>query len=215
MSSLVDTRNALHDIARFVLAADLEGTTDLVTLRAADGGFAQPERLVDGLLRRIRIDGTALVVQRGENEEWEPLTTLRAAAEHASVSLPADAPDTENALEIDATHAELLADFFALTDVALAEFRRRHAGERPTIAQLFPHHFDLAITMQEVNFGGSPGDADHDQPYLYVGPWSISPHPEWNEAWGASMPWSPQTTTEQVVEFFERGRSAARQTIGV
>jgi hypothetical protein len=215
MTSLVATRIALHDVARFVLAADLEGTTDLVTLRAADGGFAQPERLLDGLQRRIRIDGTALVVQHGENEEWEPLTTLGAAAQHASVALSTDAPDADKALEIDATHAELLADFFALTDAALAEFRRRHADERPTIAQLFPHHFDLAITMQEVNFGGSPGDADHDQPYLYVGPWSISPHSEWNEAWGASMPWSQQITAEQAVEFFERGRSIARHAFGV
>jgi hypothetical protein len=215
MSSLVDTRNALHDVARFVLAADLEGTTELVTLRAADGGFAQPERLVDGLQRRIRIDGTALVVQHGENEEWAPLTTLGAAAESASVSLPTDAPAADKALEIDATHAELLAEFFALTHSALAEFRRRHAGERPTIAQLFPHHFDLAITMQEVNFGGSPGDKDHDEPYLYVGPWSLSPHSEWNEAWGASMPWSQQTTAEQAIEFFERGLSAARHVFGV
>lgn len=210
MVSLVDTRNSLHDLARFVLAADLEGTTELVTLRAANGGFAQPERLVDGLQRRIRIDGTALVVQHGENEEWTPLTTLGAAAESASVALPTDAPDAHEALEIDATHADLLAEFFALTDSALAEFRRRHASERPTIAQLFPHHFDLAITMQEVNFGGSPGDVAHDQPYLYVAPWSLSPHSEWNEAWGASIAWSQSTTVEQAVAYFARGLSAAR-----
>ena len=209
MSSLVDTRAALHDVARLVLAADLEGTTELVTLRTSHGGFAQPERLVDGIQRRIRVDGTSLVVQHGENEEWTPLTTLGAAAAFATVVLPADAPAADQPLDIDATHAERLAEFFALTDAALAEFRRRHAGDAPTIAQLFPHHFDLAVTVQEVNIGGSPGDEEHDQPYLYVGPWNIAPHPNWNEAWGASITWSPTTSVDSVVAFFERGFAAA------
>jgi hypothetical protein len=208
MSSLVDTRIALHALARFVLAAELEGTTELVTLRATPGGFGQPERLVNGLQRRVRVDRTDLVVQYGENERWTPITTLGEAAEAASITLPADAPEPTVPLTVDPTHAQHIADFFALTESALNEFRRMHASAGPTIAQLFPHHFDLAITLTEVNFGGSPGDADHDQPYLYVGPWRVSPHPTWNEPWGASMPWTPTTTLEQARTFFEHGRAA-------
>lgn len=210
MSSLIETRNALHDLARLVLAAELEGTTDLVTLRATPGGFGQPERLVDRQQRRVRVDGTNLVVQHGENESWTPITTIAAASVTASITLPADAADATRTLEVDPTHAVLIAEFFSLTDSALSVLRRLHASEAPTITQLFPHHFDLAITLSEVNVGGSPGDADHDEPYLYVGPWNVSPHPTWNESWGSSMPWTPRVTVDDALQFFEAGLSAAR-----
>ena len=209
MRSPVDTRNALHDLARFVLAADLEGTTELVTLRVLPGGFGQPERLVESLQRRVRVDGTQLVVQHGENEVWAPITTLTAAASFVGVTLPDDAPTPADTLSIDALDAATLAEFFASVDVALAEVRRRHSSDQPTIAQLFPHHFDLAITVREVNIGGSPGDADHDRPYVYVGPWNLSPHAMWNESWGASLPWTRATTVEEMIDFFEAGFTAA------
>jgi hypothetical protein len=209
---LVETRNALHQLARFVLAADLDGTTELVTLRITPGGFGQPERLIDGQQRRVRVDGTTIVVQHGEHEVWTPLTTLDAAAAAVGVALSAEATASDRPLPIDPVDAALLARFFASTDAALAELRRRHIPDRPTIAQLFPHHFDLAITMREVNVGGSPGDADHDEPYLYVGPWTLAPHPMWNETWGASRPWTDQTTLDEILQFFEDGLTAARRS---
>ena len=43
--------------------------------------------------------------------------------------------------------------------------------------QLWPEHFDLATTIDEVNYGGSPGDDGHPLPYLYVGPWT-PPEPD-------------------------------------
>lgn len=208
MSSLIDTRIALHDLARLVLAHGLEGTTELVTLRATPGGFGQPERLVDALQRRIRVDGTQLVVQHGENERWHPIGTLAAAADFAGLALPDG--EADRALAIDVAHAATLARLFDVTDSALAELRRRHADEGPTITQLFPHHFDLAITVSEVNVGASPGDADHDEPYLYVGPWNVRPHPMWNETWGVSKPFTDAVTAADAVEFFEVGLAAAR-----
>ena len=36
---------------------------------------------------------------------------------------------------------------------------------------LWPEHFDLAIDVDEVNYGVSPGDGYHGAPYAYVGPW--------------------------------------------
>ena len=157
----------------------------------------------------VRVDGTMIVVQRGEHEVWTPLTTLAAAASAIGVALPDDAPDPDRPLAIDPVDSTLLARFFAFTELALAELRRWHIPDEPTIAQLFPHHFDLAITAREVNVGGSPGDADHDEPYLYVGPWNLAPHPMWNESWGASKVWTDQTTVDEVLEFFEDGLTAA------
>ncbi len=209
MTLLVETRVAMHQLARFVLAAELEGTTELVTLRVTPGGFGQPERVVDGVQRRVRVDGAQLVIQHGEQELWMPITTLRAAADAAAVVLGDDVPSPDAPLPVDQAQAARLGRFFALVDTALAELRRRHASDGPTIVQLFPHHFDLAITLNEVNVGGSPGDDDHDRPYLYIGPWSLSPHEAWNESWGASLTCSEHMTANEAVAFFESGLLAA------
>ena len=43
--------------------------------------------------------------------------------------------------------------------------------------RLWPEHFDIAIEAgdeaagRRANYGFSPGDDDHAEPYLYVGPW--------------------------------------------
>ena len=94
-------------------------------------------------------------------------------------------------------------------EVALEEVRRRHADLAPTLAQLWPEHFDLAFSMAEINFGGSPGDAAHDEPYLYVGPWTPMDGPAWNEPWGMSLPASAVTGWSDAVDFFETGLRAA------
>lgn len=209
MPSLVETRLALHQLARFVLGEELKGTTDLVTLRASPGGFGQPERLVDRLQRRLRVDGGCLVLQHGERETWTDITTIAAACELAGIAVRADVPNPDAVLAVDPTHAATLARFYAFVEQALAELRRLHRGDDPTIPQLFPHHFDMAITITEVNIGGSPGDDDHDAPYLYVSPWTMRPHPRWNEPWGAAMPWTADVTSAQALEFFEQGYAAA------
>ena len=60
-------------------------------------------------------------------------------------------------------------------------------GEGPTGPTLWPEHFDIAIEMGpereglRVNYGLSPGDEDHEEPYFYVGPWTARPEGElWN-----------------------------------
>jgi hypothetical protein len=44
--------------------------------------------------------------------------------------------------------------------------------------QLWPEHFDMAVEIGDDSagrravFGVSPGDDNHDEPYVYVAPWS-------------------------------------------
>jgi hypothetical protein len=120
--------------------------------------------------------------------------------------LEPDAP-----LAIDAEAAAVIHGLFALTDAALATWARRHAALQPSAAQLWPEHFDLAITMAEVNYGGSPGDDDHPGPYLYVGPWSLDglTGELWNESFGASQTLEEIRSPDDAVGFFEAGRRAA------
>lgn len=219
-ATLVTTRLALHTLAEHLLAADLWRLTGKIGLRRTPGGFGQPEVLVDGTRHRIRLDGTHLVVLDGDTERWEELSTPAAAAAFAGTALGAPTevftPETDlgalTTFPVDAAAAAVLADWFALVEVALEELRRRHHHRAPTMVQLWPEHFDLAFSMSEVNVGGSPGDAAHDEPYLYVGPWTPVEGAPWNESWGMSVPASAVRDVAEAVEFFEAGLLAAFAT---
>lgn len=60
--------------------------------------------------------------------------------------------------------------------------------------QLWLEHFDLAIDTDtpsgRTNFGVSPGDAYHAEPYVYIGPWSAQRPGDpafWNASFGATL----------------------------
>ena len=69
-------------------------------------------------------------------------------------------------LTVDGACAAELTEAFRVGDEALAEF----APDAQRV--LWPEHFDLGITLDRVNYGVSPGDADIGVPYAYVGPWT-------------------------------------------
>jgi hypothetical protein len=196
---------------------NLHGRTGRIGLRRTPGGFGQPEVLTDDGRHRLRIDGTHLVVLAGDRERWQKLTTLAAAAEVAGIELGAPfdvfTPTTElhpqGRLGIDTEAAGELADWFAFVDAVLEEVRRRCRERGPSIAQLWPEHFDLAFTVSEVNVGGSPGDEDHPEPYLYVGPWAPADGGPWNESWGLSIPASTIKDEDAAVEQIEDALEAA------
>jgi len=193
---LVTTRLALHAVAEHVLAAALHSWNGRIGLRATPGGFGTPVVDVDGVARRVRVRGTELVVDADGRSDRAPLTTLAAAA--ALVGIEPGAPtglyeivtpcEPDVPLAVDPEAAAGLASWFALVDEALARFAEEVAPADPPLAQLWPEHLDLALTHDEVNYGGSAGDADHPEPYLYVGPWSVPDGPFWNEPWGRSVP---------------------------
>jgi hypothetical protein len=169
-----------------------------IGLAAAPGGFGTP----DGRLRVRRGD---LVVGGAA----APLTTLAEAAERAGVEpgrhtgtyAPVTPWRPDQPLLVDAGDAAALAAWFALGDDVL-----RGLGGDVT---LWPEHLDIATSLDaRVNVGLSPGDDDHPLPYAYVGPWDlgvVGTDPFWNEAWGASLPWSPSTGATEVEAFVADG----------
>lgn len=61
------------------------------------------------------------------------------------------------------------------------------AEAHPSQLILWPEHFDQAFYTEDAdetrraNYGASPGDEGHPEPYLYVGPWGpTSPNAYWN-----------------------------------
>ncbi len=98
----------------------------------------------------------------------------------------------------------------------IAELRARAGDElEPVSINLWPEHFDVATELgseaagQRAGYGASPGDAEHPEPYLYVGPWTARPEGSlWNATAfaGAELAYSellgPSDPVARGVEFF-------------
>jgi hypothetical protein len=104
---------------------------------------------------------------------------------------------------VDPAAAALLLDWFARGDQVM---RRLAPAESPI---LWPEHFDLGITVNEVNYGVSPGDAEHALPYAYVGPWTRREGPFWNAPFGAVRAADMLPDADAVAAFLAEGRAAA------
>ena len=72
---------------------------------------------------------------------------------------------------------------------------------------LFPEHFDVGITAGAVNYGASPGDADIQLPYAYVGPHSgpASGDDFWNASFGAFRSLEEIGSADAALAFFLAG----------
>ena len=187
---MVTTRESWRALACYVLGAGTLCPGRAHRL-AFDGRWVRHTEFDDGTRVVVRAD--RLVV---EPDRSTPITTVRAAAAFVGVALSAHPPvghdlppfEPDRHLEIDVDAAAVLADWWALGDEVLATL-----GE----PQLWPEHFDLAITVElpggvGVNVGFSPGDAGHDAPYVYVGPHDAAhfdrDDPYWNAPFGALLP---------------------------
>ncbi len=57
------------------------------------------------------------------------------------------------------------------------------------------------------NYGGSPGDDTHPEPYLYVGPWEARAGDVfWNEPFGASLSYAELRAGADGLAFLRRGK---------
>ncbi len=74
---------------------------------------------------------------------------------------------------------------------------------------LWPEHFDVGISVNEVNYGISPGDGYLDEPYAYVGPWQRRQGTFWNAPFGAARPIAELSDVDAVVAFLAEGRDRA------
>jgi len=186
-SSFETTRRGLHLVAERIVAPARKPDNE-ISLRATPGGFGTPPFEHDGSELEVRVEGVELVCARDGAESRTALESLAQAGGLVAELLPGDDALDDSPLGIDPAAAAALASWFELGRQVL-EALRAEAPDRdePTIARLWPEHFDLAIESgseaagRRANYGFSPGDADHREPYAYVGPWSGEPRGElWN-----------------------------------
>lgn len=170
------TRAALHRVAEQLVAPARKPHNE-IALVAIAGGFGTPVFNFNGDWVQVRVEGAELWVDRSGKGSHGTLTTLAAGAELiGSDLLPDGSPDDDTPLGIDPVAADQLGRWFAFGRDVLERLREEWRDEDPSDVHLWPEHFDIAIESgsekqgRRANYGFSPGDADHADPYLYVGP---------------------------------------------
>lgn len=155
------TRDELHRVAEQVVSpARVAATGNEIALEATPGGFGTPAFPGGG---RVRVDVDELVVEE------------------------ADGTAQRTRLDVDPAAAAALGALYAFAwDVLSALRDEAPDGADVSELHLWPEHFDVAFEQgseaqgRRAGYGVSPGDGDHPEPYLYVGPWGEPPSgPGW------------------------------------
>jgi hypothetical protein len=211
----------LHRVAERIVAPARKPENE-ISLRATPGGFGTPVFEFEGDEHQVRVEGGELVHSVGADERRAPLMSLSAAAEALTGLLPADAELSDEPLAVDPAASRVLGAFYAFADALLVELVDE-AGEADaaTLPRLWPEHFDIAIELGSeadgicANYGASPGDENHDEPYLYVGPWTAEVSGElWNATGfkGAELGYSTLLAATdpgaEAMDFFRSRRDA-------
>jgi hypothetical protein len=201
------TRLSWHTVAEHVLAKARWLATGRIGLRAAPGGFGTPHFGDD---RRALVALDTIVREEYGDAAATPISTVRAAGEWIGVEPGATAAmgpttttlDLDATLEVDPAAARVLAAWYAFADAALQALRTAHlerddATQMPSLVQIWPEHFDMAVEVGDAarthraGYGASPGDAAIPDPYVYVSPWDkarVDPADGfWNQSWGAAL----------------------------
>jgi hypothetical protein len=144
---------ALHQVAEKLVAPQRMPENE-IALRYTRGGYGTPFFELDGVDCQVRVEANELIHQRGDEELQRR-------------QIPGVDPEAGRAL----------GEFYGFACSVLEELRAENFDDEPSLVQLWPEHFDIAFELGSegkglrANYGASPGDDDHPEPYLYVGPW--------------------------------------------
>lgn len=202
------TRRSLHGVAELVLAGPQYDASRSIRLRVTPGGFGTVGA------PHLRVEGHELVTPEGRMRLDGTFAELAEAAgvmARALRDVYAGGPDVDlhEPIDLDPDHAVAVCEAFAIGDAAMRAFA---PDQQPV---LWPEHFDVGITVDEVNYGVSPGDDHLAEPYAYVGPWATRDGPFWNAPFGATRTLREAPDVGAVLAFFHEGarRAAADRRV--
>jgi hypothetical protein len=215
------TRESLHRVGEHVLAAARYAAIRRIGLQVVDGGFSTGPFGGEGTV--VSVHGDRLVVEDVVGQRSARLTTLREAAElarirpgaPAEVYRPATDGDPDRPLDFDVEQATRITDWYRTVARALSDFTASLVDSADAAAQqtLWPEHFDVAIRVDGVNYGGLAGDDAIAEPYVYVGPdvggLAGTDDPFWNQPFGAVRTWTDVDSAADIAAFFSEGRHRA------
>lgn len=198
---LARTRAGLHAVVECVMAGPQHRTSGTIRLAVVPGAIetvAEP---------RLRLGAESL---SGHGGEASLLGATSLLALGAAVGVQPGPPEgvygdltgaeLDAPLSIHADTSVALLDWFAVGAAGLLTFA---PDERPV---LWPEHFDLAVTVDGVNYGVSPGDGYSALPYAYVGPHAKLDDPFFDAPFGAARTWAQVTDAAGIAAFFAEGR---------
>ena len=217
-TTLTTTRRSLHGIAELLLAGPEHRATGRIRLQVAPGGFRTLE--LPGSPSRIAVEGTELVVvvAAGDVVRLALAGTVRELA--AAAGVDAGAPQgvyhdgsgvgLDDEVTVDATAAGTIETALGRGDDALRRLAAAHGRTGDdAVPVLWPEHFDVGITLDEVNYGVSPGDAGVAEPYAYVGPWQQRTGDFWDQPYGSARTIRELGDADAVLAYFETGFARA------
>jgi hypothetical protein len=196
----VDTRRQLRGVAESSIAGPQHRASGTIRLAVRPDGFTR-------VSIPIAVHGTDLVFPNGSVPLVGPVSAIAAGLDPGppdGVYEIVDPLSADAVLNLDAAAAEWIhrshyAGGHAIKNVL--------ADRHPV---LWPEHFDVAVTEDQVNYGVSAGDDYHPTPYAYVGPWTQHTGPFWNAPFGAIYPLAPaddvDALTSRIADFFGRAR---------
>ena len=228
LDAYVATRTSWHTLAERVLAPARHHATGRIGLCPTPGGFATPPFTTpEAPGRTLSVVGNELVNATDHGSLRHTVVTLGDAAAFAGVDprsdtgvyTPTTSGETTAVLPIDPHAAGVLADWFEFGHLVLTGWSATHPTTGPSLIQLWPEHFDLALDLGpetgRANYGASPGDATHELPYLYVGPWVATDDPFWQGSTFAALDYHDLLRAPDPVklalDFFAHGYAVATQ----
>lgn len=202
MSSYDTTRQQLHTLAEWVLAGPQWAASHTIKLRVIGPRISTVS------------EPDIMLTRHGLNHDgWYVPYTGTVDQVAASAGLVCRRPDLkygdpvpggpDTPIDLDQDCLDQILRVYCHGADALAAFA---PGSKPV---LWPEHFDLALRLDDVNYGVSPGDSFSAEPYAYVGPGHHGDDPFWNAPFGALRVIDPDAddATQAIVVFFEQGRA--------
>jgi hypothetical protein len=200
MNPTAATRRSLHGIAELVLAGPQFRASGRIRLRVTPGGFgttAEPDLRVD---HDELVTGTQRIQLAGATYAEVALAAGVEAGAPSGLYRDGSGAQPGEQIVLEPQALATVVSAYAAGDEAL---RRFAPGSEPV---LWPEHFDLAVTADEINYGVSPGDSYLSEPYAYVGPHRRRQGLFWTAPFGAA---TPLRALDDIAAFFEEGRKAA------
>jgi hypothetical protein len=147
-----------------------------VSLRPLPAGFAAAvaalHRVAEEVVAPARKPDNEIALQATRGGFGTPVFAWEGARHQVRVDGAELVFERREPLDVDPEAAARLAGWYAFG----AEVLRALGGD----PILWPEHFDLAIVIGEANYGFSPGDEAHAEPYAYVGPFAAVEGELWN-----------------------------------
>ena len=198
----VATRRQLHGVAEILIAGPQYRTSGTIRLAVTPAGFR-------GVTLPVAVEGTELVWPHGHAPLAGPVVDLAAAA-GVDAGPPVDVYHSSSPLTVDDV-VRLDGDSCTLVQRSLwagANALKIFGADQEPV--LWPEHFDVAITIDEVSYSVSAGDSYHPRPYAYVGPWTARTGPFWNAPFGALLTLAADPDIYSIVDFFSEGKELTR-----